>query len=123
MNVLVTGAGGMVGSHMVELLHNRGDNVIGLWHKNKKNIEQVRLPIRFVQCDLRYGQAIDTERDSKDAIDDTSIPEALKEKAEEYSRNLMNLEGSHKKQGKITQSYRELGKKLRESKKQNRGGD
>ena len=72
---------------------------------------------------IRYGQAIDTERDSKDAIDDTSIPEALKEKAEEYSRNLMNLEGSHKKQGKITQSYRELGKKLRESKKQNRGGD
>lgn len=59
MNVLVTGAGGMVGSHMVELLHNRGDNVIGLWHKNKKNIEQVRLPIRFVQCDLRYGQGID----------------------------------------------------------------
>lgn len=72
---------------------------------------------------IRYGQAIDTERDSKDAIDDTSIPEALKEKAEEYSRNLLNLEGSHKKQGKITQSYRELGKKLRESKKQNRGGD
>ena len=72
---------------------------------------------------IRYGQAIDTERDSKDAIDDTSIPEALKEKAEEYSRNLMNLEGSHKKQGKITQSYRELGKKLREAKRQNSGGD
>ena len=59
MNVLVTGAGGMVGSHMVELLYNRGDNVIGIWHKNKKNIEQITLPIRFVQCDLRYGQGID----------------------------------------------------------------
>lgn len=59
MTVLVTGAGGMVGSHMVELLHKRGDNVIGIWHKNKKNIEQIDLPIRFIQCDLRYAQGID----------------------------------------------------------------
>ena len=59
MNVLVTGAGGMVGSHMVELLYNRGDNVIAIWHKNKKNIEQVKAPVRFVQCDLRYSQGID----------------------------------------------------------------
>lgn len=59
MKVLVTGAGGMVGSHMVELLHNRGDKVIGIWHKNKKNIEQITLPIKFVQCDLRYAQGID----------------------------------------------------------------
>ena len=59
MNVLVTGAGGMVGSHMVELLHNSGHNVIGVWHKNKKNIEQISLPIRFVQCDLRYGYGIE----------------------------------------------------------------
>lgn len=59
MKVLVTGAGGMVGSHMVELLYNRGDDVIGIWHKNKKNIEQVISPIKFVQCDLRYAQGID----------------------------------------------------------------
>lgn len=59
MNVLVTGAGGMVGSHMVELLYERGDNVIGIWHKNKKNIEQVTAPVKFVQCDLRYAQGID----------------------------------------------------------------
>ena len=59
MNVLVTGAGGMVGSHMVELLYQSGNNVIGIWHKNKKNIEQITLPINFVQCDLRYGQGID----------------------------------------------------------------
>lgn len=59
MNVLVTGAGGMVGSHMVELLYDRGDNVIGTWHKNKKNIEQIKRPVTFVQCDLRYGQGID----------------------------------------------------------------
>jgi len=59
MNIIVTGAGGMVGSHMVEILHEKGHNVIGIWHKNKKNIEQITFPIRFVQCDLRYGQGID----------------------------------------------------------------
>ncbi len=59
MNVLVTGAGGMVGSHMVELLNDRGDNVIGIWHKNKKNVEQITKPVKFVQCDLRYGYGID----------------------------------------------------------------
>lgn len=59
MKVIVTGAGGMVGSHMVELLYKRGDEVIGIWHKNKKNIEQITLPIKFVQCDLRYAQGID----------------------------------------------------------------
>lgn len=59
MKSLVTGAGGMVGSHMVEQLYNRGDEVIGVWHKNKKNIEQVEVPVTFVQCDLRYGQGID----------------------------------------------------------------
>ena len=59
MKVLVTGAGGMVGSHMGELLYKRGDEVVGIWHKNKKNIEQITLPIKFVQCDLRYAQGID----------------------------------------------------------------
>ena len=59
MKVLVTGAGGMVRSHMVELLYKRGDEVVGIWHKNKKNIEQITLPIKFVQCDLRYAQGID----------------------------------------------------------------
>lgn len=59
MNVLVTGAGGMVGSHMVELLYNQGHHVTGIWHKNKKNIEQIELPIIFIQCDLRYGYGIE----------------------------------------------------------------
>lgn len=59
MKTLITGAGGMVGSHMVELLYQQGHEVIGVWHKNKKNIEQISSPIRFVQCDIRYGQGID----------------------------------------------------------------
>ncbi len=59
MKVLVTGAGGMVGSHMVEQLYNTGHDVIGIWHKNKRNIDQITLPIRFVQCDIRYGYGIE----------------------------------------------------------------
>lgn len=59
MTILVTGAGGMVGSHMVEYLYKQKHNVIGIWHKNKRNIEQITLPVHFVQCDLRYGQEID----------------------------------------------------------------
>lgn len=59
MKVLVTGAGGMVGSHMVEQLYFRGDEVIGIWHKNKINIEQIKVPVSFIQCDLRYCQGID----------------------------------------------------------------
>lgn len=41
MKVLVTGAGGMVGSHMVELLYKRGDEVVGIWHKNKKILSKL----------------------------------------------------------------------------------
>ncbi len=55
---LVTGAGGMLGSHMVEELYAQGYAVTGLWHKNKKNIEEITAPIDFVQCDIRYGEHI-----------------------------------------------------------------
>lgn len=36
MKVLVTGAGGMV-----ELLYKRGDEVVGIWHKNKKILSKL----------------------------------------------------------------------------------
>ena len=31
--ILVTGAGGMVGSHMVEVLYEKGEAVIGTYYK------------------------------------------------------------------------------------------
>ena len=38
MKVLVTGAGGMVGSHMVELLHSQGHDVLGTYYKPTTDI-------------------------------------------------------------------------------------
>lgn len=34
MNILVTGAGGMVGSHLVERLYARGHYVVGAYYKH-----------------------------------------------------------------------------------------
>lgn len=58
MNILVTGAGGMVGSHLVEELYERGEHVIGIFHKNKRNIEEITVPVKFIPCDIRYGTGI-----------------------------------------------------------------
>ena len=40
MKVLVTGAGGMVGSHLVEMLHEQGDMVIGTYYKPTTDIRE-----------------------------------------------------------------------------------
>ena len=39
--ILVTGAGGMVGSHMVEVLYEKGEAVIGTYYKPTTDITAV----------------------------------------------------------------------------------
>lgn len=59
MRVLVTGAGGMVGSHMVELLHAQGHDVLGTYYKPTTDITELDPAIKMVECDVRYYQSVD----------------------------------------------------------------
>lgn len=59
MNILVTGAGGMVGSHMVELLHARGENVIGTYYKPTVDIKELPKDIKMLECDVRYATNVE----------------------------------------------------------------
>lgn len=54
MNVLVTGAGGMVGSHMVEILYAQGHHVVGTYYKPTTNIREIDPSILMIECDVRY---------------------------------------------------------------------
>ena len=58
MKVLVTGAGGMVGSHMVELLYSRGDEVVGTYYKPTIDITELDPSIMMIECDVRYYQSV-----------------------------------------------------------------
>ena len=58
MKVLVTGAGGMVGSHMVEILHDQGTEVLGTYYKPTTDITEINPSIRMIECDVRYYQSV-----------------------------------------------------------------
>lgn len=59
MNILVTGAGGMVGSHMVEKLHGLGNNVIGTYYKPTTDIKEIPVDIKMIECDVRYPETME----------------------------------------------------------------
>lgn len=59
MKVMVTGAGGMVGSHMVELLHSRGEDVVGTYYKPTTDITELDSAIRMIECDVRYAPSVE----------------------------------------------------------------
>ncbi|HIS37875.1 TPA: GDP-mannose 4,6-dehydratase [Candidatus Scatousia excrementigallinarum] len=58
MKVLVTGAGGMVGSHMVELLHSQGHDVLGTYYKPTTDITELESAISMMECDVRYYASV-----------------------------------------------------------------
>ena len=60
MSILVTGAGGMVGSHMAELLHSQGTDVIGTYYKPTTDITELPSEIKMIECDVRYPGNIES---------------------------------------------------------------
>ncbi len=53
MNILVTGAGGMIGSHMLDFLVERGHNVMGIDFVSTTNINQLNKKVTYLECDIR----------------------------------------------------------------------
>ena len=61
---------------------------------------------------IRYGQAVDTEKDERIAQDDKKIPNELKEQAVRYAENLLNSD-DRQEPGMATNFFCELGKQAR----------
>lgn len=53
MKSLVTGAGGMVGSHLVEYLLSRGDAVVGTYYHPTTDISEIPQEVKLIECDVR----------------------------------------------------------------------
>lgn len=59
MNILITGACGMVGSHMVEYFHREGGHkIVGTYFKPTTDLEDIRGKVHLVECDVRYYQRV-----------------------------------------------------------------
>ena len=55
---LITGIGGMVGSHLAELLLKKGDSVIGIYYNSTINIKEIPYEATMIECDIRYLQSV-----------------------------------------------------------------
>lgn len=54
MAVLITGAGGMIGSHMAEMMTREGIEVIGTYYKPTVDMCELSKDIKMIECDVRY---------------------------------------------------------------------
>ena len=55
---LITGIGGMVGSHLAELLLKNGDTVVGIFFNSTINIEDISNEASLIECDIRYLNSV-----------------------------------------------------------------
>lgn len=58
-NILVTGASGLVGNHLVQLLSGKGERVRALYHSSPSEKLQKLPNVEWVQCDLLDVEAIE----------------------------------------------------------------
>lgn len=57
--ILITGAGGMIGSHMIEYYYNNKIPVIGTYYKPTTNINELPQEVPMFECDIRYPNNIE----------------------------------------------------------------
>lgn len=58
--VLVTGAGGMVGSHMIERLLREGKEVLGSYYRPTINLQEIKdCGAEQKECGVRYPQSVE----------------------------------------------------------------
>jgi GDP-mannose 4,6-dehydratase len=53
-NILITGVGGMVGSHLADYLIDKKCNVIGTYYKPTVNLMELSSKVELIECDVRY---------------------------------------------------------------------
>ncbi len=59
MQILITGACGMVGSHMIETFYREGGNrVTGTFYKPTTDLSDVAGKANFIECDVRYYKRV-----------------------------------------------------------------
>ncbi len=54
MSILITGACGMVGSHMVDVLYDKKMVTVGTFYKPTTDISEIKEKTTLVECDVRY---------------------------------------------------------------------
>ena len=59
MKVLITGAGGMVGSHLAERLAAEGCEVLGTYYRPTVDLSELGGHISLKECDVRYPQSVE----------------------------------------------------------------
>lgn len=54
MPILITGIGGMVGSHMADYFFNNSIEVVGTYYKPTTDITEICYKSKLIECDIRY---------------------------------------------------------------------
>ncbi|ESQ80746.1 GDP-mannose 4,6-dehydratase [Asticcacaulis sp. YBE204] len=57
--VLITGAAGMVGSHMFELLKDQQVEVVGTYYRPTVNFDEIRFKDELIEIDVRYRSQLE----------------------------------------------------------------
>ena len=56
---LITGAGGMVGSHLAEYFYERKQPAVGIYYNPTIDIKEIKEKIQLIECDIRYPDNIE----------------------------------------------------------------